>query len=108
MMSPERHLVIHNLRIATSGRLINDIWRYIAQRLMQPFFVVKPEVVRQPSIKSYMLLYLFKYTSSYFTVRHSRSTKILSSARPRPSIYTTDRDAVLDQYAKLSLVNCEP
>jgi hypothetical protein len=31
-----------------------------------------------------MLSYPFKYTSSYFTIRHSHPTKILSSVQPRP------------------------
>src|SRR5262249_30304962 len=47
------------------------------------------------------------YTSSYFTARQRRSTKTLSSARPRPSLLTaTPADS--RRPVNASAVNCAP
>src|SRR5216684_2739496 len=47
------------------------------------------------------------YTSSYFTLRHNRSTKMLSNARPRPS-QLMRISAVLSRLVNSVLVNCTP
>ncbi len=58
----------------------------VAQGLMGPEPVVEPEVVFQPYLGSRTLASAFKYTSSYFTIRHSHSTKMLSEYRLFPSM----------------------
>jgi hypothetical protein len=55
---------------------------------MQPLAVIELEVSIQAIYRlfnSAWFRYSLIYTSSYFTLRHSRSTKMLSNARPRPS-----------------------
>src|SRR6266852_7101060 len=47
------------------------------------------------------------YTSSYFTLRHKRSTKMLSNARPRPS-QLIRISAALSRLVNSWLVNCTP
>ena len=58
----------------------------VAQGLTGPEPVVEPEVVSSPLWASRVLTQAFRYTSSYFTVRHSRSTKMSSEYRPFPSM----------------------
>src|SRR6266851_8726237 len=47
------------------------------------------------------------YTSSYFTLRHNLSTKMLSNARPRPS-QLMRISAALSRFVNSALVNCTP
>ena len=58
----------------------------IAQRLMRPFIVVKPQPAADPRRASGTEPYALVKTSSYFRLRHSRSMKMLSRNRPLPSM----------------------
>ena len=78
--------------------------RAVVQGLMHPLVTVKAEVAGErflglPAIR--------RYTSSYFTLRQSRSTNTLSNARPRPSMLI-DTPACCKRPVNEAAVNCDP
>ena len=60
-----------------------------------------------PARASRPLAYAFRYTSSYLIERQSRSMKMLSMKRPRPSIEIST-PAASSLPVKAALVNCAP
>ena len=62
----------------------------VAQGLMWPL-VVEPEVAPSSLLASLALALAFRYTSSYFTVRHSRSTWWDLNLRGGPKTFPCSR-----------------
>ena len=52
--------------------------RLVGQRLMRAAFVVEADVGSDACSASASVAYSLRYTSSYFTLRQSRSVKMLS------------------------------
>jgi hypothetical protein len=61
----------------------SSVARLVAEALVQALVVVEPEAAGDARARASATdAQSFKYTSSYFRERHSRSTKMLSMQRP--------------------------
>ena len=78
-------IFVHVHRISSSPACMHRLPGLISQCLVGAFAVVEHKVFRQRISSSPMMAYPLRYTSSYLTLRRSRSTKMLSNAWPRPS-----------------------